>query len=94
MRLEVSRNLRKDVFNILHSLFVSVQESPAEYIWILMPLSEAERAAQFNLELFRMKKSDGSANKPPKIWRNLNHIPKTTSQQREKILRQKQSFKP
>jgi len=70
------------------------QESPAEYIWILMPLSEAERAAQFNLELFRMKKSDGSANKPHDIWCNLNHIPTTTSQQREKILRQEQSFKP
>jgi hypothetical protein len=56
-----------------------------------MPLSEAERAAQFNVELIRMKKSDGSANKPLKIWCNLNHIPKTISQQREKILRQEQS---
>jgi len=94
---ELIRDEKKSVFNRVDSFYVAqivvliCVKSLVEYVCIVLPLSEAERAAQLNLRLFRMKKSDGSAKQPHKMWCDLNYIPKT-SPQREEILRQQQEI--
>ena len=93
---ELIRDKTQSVFNRADSFYVAqvviliCVKSPTEYVCVVMPLSEAERAAQLNLDLFRMKKSDGSAKKPHKMYCNLDYIPRTKSQPREKILRLEQ----
>jgi len=67
-------------------------KSPIEYLCIVMPEAEAEKAAQLNLDLFRMKKRDGSAKKPGKMWCNLDYMPNTKSPQRLEILRKEQEI--
>ena len=61
-----------------------------DYVCIVLPLADAEKAAQLNLDLFRMPKRDGSAKRPGKMWCNLDYLPKTKSEQRKAILIEEQ----
>ncbi len=60
--------------------------SPKDYVCVVIPVVEAEKAAQLNLDLFRMSKKDGGAKKPGKMWCSLDYLPNTKSEQRKKIL--------
>jgi hypothetical protein len=63
-----------------------------DYVCVVLPILEAENAAQLNLDLFRMPKPDGSAKKPGKMWCELDYIPKTKNDKRKQILIQEQSI--
>jgi hypothetical protein len=83
---------RADSFYKAQIVLLVCVKSPIEYVCVVMPTSQAETAAQLNLDLFRMKKDDGSAKKPGKMWCDLDHIPQTKSKQREAILRKEQQI--
>ena len=71
-------NRRSDSFyHASHVVLVAVR-SPAEYRCMVLPVVEAERAAQFNLDgYYRLPRvRDGGARKPGKIWVRLDQAKK------------------
>jgi len=82
---------RVDSFYKAEFVVLICVKSQTEYTCIVLPTSEAESAAQLNLELFRMKKTDGGTKKAGKMWCSLDYIPKTNPE-RERILRQEQQI--
>jgi hypothetical protein len=53
--------------------------APREYCCLVMPVVEAKRATQINLEReYRTLKQDGEAHKPNKVWVELDRILRTT----------------
>jgi hypothetical protein len=53
--------------------------SPTQYRWIAMPIIEAEKAAQVNLDRdFRTPRQSGKPHpkRPGKVWLQLDHTPK------------------
>lgn len=83
---------RADSFYKAQIVVLVCVKSPSEYVCIVLPAAEAEKAAQLNLDLFRMPKKDGSVKKPGKMWCNLNYIPNTRSEQRRSILIKEQKI--
>ena len=73
----------KPVFNGASSFYtaqivvlVSVKR-PCEYCCVVLPVAEAEKAAQLNLDhSYRNTKKDGSKKKPGKVWVSLRYIAK------------------
>ncbi len=56
-------------------------KTPKEYKCLIMPVKEAEKAAQMNLEYaYRPKKLDGSDKKPNKVWVGYHYVPAKTKQ--------------
>jgi len=83
---------RVDSFYRAEFVVLICVKSPTEYTCVVLPISEAESAAQLNLELFRMKKTDGGAKKPGKMWCSLDYIPKSKDPERKRILREEQQI--
>ena len=68
-------------------ILVSVK-SASDYRCVIMPVEEAEKAAQTNLDhSFRNPKKDGSKKKPGKVWTYLDYDPKVRDQSRLPILK-------
>jgi hypothetical protein len=68
-------------------------KSPSEYLCVVLPVSEAERAAQLNLEhSYRNAKSDGSAKKPGKVYVAVRYIPKPKDVSRLPLLQEEQAI--
>jgi hypothetical protein len=68
-------------------ILVSVK-SARDYRCVIMPVEEAEKAAQTNLDhSFRNPKRDGSKKKPGKVWTYLEYDPKVRDQSRLPILK-------
>lgn len=50
--------------------------SPKEYSCVILPVEDAEKAAQINLDReFRTLTRKGTPHKPHKVWVHLDHIP-------------------
>ena len=89
----------KPVFNAASSFYkaqvvvlVSVK-SPCEYCCVVLPVAEAERAAQLNLDhSYRNKKNDGSKKKPGKIWVSVRYIAKAKDACRLPLLEAEQDL--
>jgi hypothetical protein len=74
---------QKTMYNSVESFYraqvvvlVSVK-SASDYRCVVLPVAEAEKAAQLNLDhAYRTLKSDGSKKKPGKVWTYLEYNPK------------------
>jgi hypothetical protein len=83
----------KPMFNATESFYkaqivvlVSVK-NPSEYRCVILPVIEAEKAAQLNLDhSYRNGKVDGSPKKPGKVWVSLDYIPKSRDPSRIPLL--------
>ena len=72
----------KPMFNAVSSFYsaqvvvlVSVR-SPSAYKCVVLPVAEAERAAQLNLDhAYRTPRLDGAKKKPGKVWVSLGYVP-------------------
>jgi hypothetical protein len=68
-------------------ILVSVK-SASDYRCVVMPVAEAEKAAQLNLDhSFRTPKKDGSKKKPGKMWTYLEYNAKVRDEARLPILK-------
>jgi hypothetical protein len=73
---------KKQMFNHSRSAFYKAQivvlvsvKSPTEYSCVVLPVREAEKAAQLNLDYaYRTPKKDGSPKKPGMVWVDLDYI--------------------
>ena len=89
----------KDMYNSVESFYqaqvvvlVSIK-SASEYKCVVLPVKEAEKAAQLNLDhSFRNLKPDGSKKKPGKVWVGLNYIAKVRDQRRLPALEAEQEI--
>jgi hypothetical protein len=68
-------NSKKGFYTASYVAFVAVR-SPSAYRYYLMPVKEAEKAAQYNLGRYRLPKKDGEPKKPGKMWLNLEPTPR------------------
>jgi hypothetical protein len=83
----------KTMYNSVESFYraqvvvlVSVK-SAHEYRCVVLPVREAEKAAQLNLDhSFRNLKKDGSMKKPGKVWTYLEYNPKVRDGSRVPML--------
>lgn len=83
---------RKNMYNTVERFYraevvvlISVK-SASDYRCVVLPVAEAEKAAQLNLDhAYRTKKSDGSPKKPGKVWTYLEYDPKLRDQSRVPI---------
>jgi len=91
---------KKQMFNHCRSAFYKAQivalvsvRSPTQYSCVVLPVKEAEKAAQLNLDYgFRTPKRDGSRKKPGKVWVSLDYIPKTRDAGRRRLLEAEQEL--
>ncbi len=68
-------------------VLVSVK-SASDYRCVVMPVAEAEKAAQLSIDhSFRYLKKDGSKKKPGKSWTYLNYDPKVRDESRLPLLK-------
>jgi hypothetical protein len=73
-------------------ILVSVK-SASDYKCVVLPVDEAEKAAQLNLDhSFRNPKADGSKKKPGKAWASLGYIPKPKDASRLPLLQAEQDI--
>ncbi len=73
-------------------VLVSVK-SASEYKCVVLPVKEAEKAAQCCLDhSFRNRKRDGSMKKPGKVWVYLNYIAKVRDESRLPALKTEQQI--
>ena len=85
---------QKKLYNTVESFYrahivvlVSVR-SACEYRCVVMPVAEAEKAAQFSIDhSFRYLKKDGSKKKPGKSWTYLEYDPKVRDESRLPLLK-------
>ncbi|SRR6266568_1239395 len=90
---------QKTMYNSVESFYcaqvvvlVSVK-SASEYKCVVLPVNEAERAAQINLDhSYRNSKKDGSKKKPGKVWVSLEYIPKPKDESRLPLLKAEQEI--
>jgi Holliday junction resolvase-like predicted endonuclease len=65
--------------------------SPREYCCLVMPVKEAERAADINLNReFRTLKANGAAHKPHKVWIPLGETPRETTSKKPSYEKERQ----
>jgi hypothetical protein len=91
---------KKPVFNNSRSAFYKAQivvlvsvKSPTEYRCVVLPVKEAEKAAQLNLDYgFRTPRQDGSPHKPGKVWASLDYIPRTKDAERRRFFEAEQEL--
>jgi hypothetical protein len=90
---------REPMFNSVSSFYVAqvvvlvCVKSPSEYRCVVLPVSEAERAAQLNLDhAYRKARLDGAKKKPGKVWVSLGYIPKPRDASRLPILKEEQAI--
>jgi hypothetical protein len=84
----------KKMYNSVESFYraqvvvlVSVK-SAREYRCVMLPVDEAEKAAQLSIDhSFRSLKKDGSKHKPGKVWAYLEYNPKVRDETRVPILK-------
>jgi hypothetical protein len=68
-------------------ILVSVK-SASDYKCVVLPVKEAEKAAQLNLDhSFRNPKKDGSKKKPGKVWAYLEYNPTVRDPSRQPLLK-------
>lgn len=68
-------------------------KTPAEYLCVILPSAEAERAAQLNLDhSYRNLKNDGSTKKPGKVCVLIGYIPKPKDASRLPLLEAEQAI--
>ena len=73
-------------------ILVSVK-SASDYKCVILPVDEAEAAAQLSLDhSFRNLKQDGSKKKPGKVWVYLDRIAKVRDQTRLAALKKEQEI--
>lgn len=61
-------NRKKGIFRAQYVVFVAVR-SPSEYRCYVLPIKEAEKAAQLNLDVdFRVPRVNGEPHQPGKMW--------------------------
>jgi len=85
---------RKRMYNSVESFYraqvvvlVSVK-SASDYRCVVLPVREAEKAAQLSIDhSFRTLKRDGSKKKPGKVWTYLEYDPKVRDQSRLPIMK-------
>lgn len=90
---------KKNMYNSVESFYqaqvivlVSIK-SASEYKCVVLPVKEAEKAAQLNLDhSFRNLKMDGTKKKPGKVWVDLNYIAKVRDQRRLPALEAEQEI--
>jgi hypothetical protein len=90
---------QKTMYNPVESFYraqvvilVSVR-SASDYKCVVLPVKEAEKAAQLSLDhSFRNLKKDGSKKKPAKVWAHLGYIPKTKDASRVPLLQAEQDI--
>jgi hypothetical protein len=64
-----------------------------DYRCLVLPIKEAEIAAQMNLEYaYRTKKRDGSPKKPNKVWVGYNYVPETKDKAKKQSMVEEQEF--
>ena len=89
---------KKPVFNNSRSAFYKAQivalvsvRSPTQYSCVVLPVKEAEKAAQLNLDYaYRTLKPDGSRKKPGKLYVSLGYIPKPRDASKTPLLKAEQ----
>ena len=82
-RKEPMFNRRQSFYKADVVVLVAVR-SPSEYRCVVLPVGEAEKAAQFNLERrFRSLKKNGGKKKPGKVWTYLDPAPREDKQSAE-----------
>lgn len=89
----------KTMYNSVESFYlaqvvvlVSVK-SVSEYKCVVLPVTEAEKAAQINLDhSYRNSKKDGSKKKPGKVWVSLGYLPKPKDESRLPLLEAEQEI--
>jgi hypothetical protein len=72
-------------------------KTPKEYKCLIMPVKEAEKAAQMNLDYaYRTKKLDGSDKKPNKVWVGYHFVPAKTrvASKRNRMLEEQAFLEP
>ncbi|MCL5262931.1 MAG: hypothetical protein M1568_01520 [Acidobacteria bacterium] len=75
-RLKPMYNSVKSFYRAQVVVLVSVRAAD-EYRCVVLPVEEAEKAAQLNLDhSFRTPKKDGSKKKPGKVWTHIEYSPK------------------
>jgi hypothetical protein len=89
----------KPVFNSASSFYeaqvialVSVK-SPSQYLCAVLPVADAEKAAQLNLDhSYRIANKNGSKKKPGKVWVSLGYIPKIQDEARVALFQAEQEL--
>lgn len=67
---------------------------PSIYQCVILPVSVAEKAAQLNLGLFRVKKPDGADHKPGKVWFSFYDTKARTAARQEVLEQEKALLRP
>ncbi len=63
------------------------------YLCVVLPMGEAERAAQLNLDhSYRNAKKEGSAKKPGKVYVSIRYIPQPKDSKRLPLLQKEQEI--
>jgi hypothetical protein len=90
---------REPMYNAVPSFYVAqvvvlvCVKSPSEYCCVILPVNEAERAAQLNLDhAYRKGRLDGAKKKPGKVWVSLDYVPQRRDASRLPILREEQEI--
>jgi hypothetical protein len=90
---------REPMFNAVSSFYVAqvvvlvCVKSPSEYRCVVLPVGEAERAAQLNLDhAYRKANLNGTKKRPGKVWVSLGYIPKPRDASRLPILKEEQEI--
>jgi hypothetical protein len=90
---------REPMYNAVTSFYVAqvvvlvCVKSPSEYRCVVLPVGEAERAAQLNLDhAYRKARLDGATKKPGKVWVPLEYMPKPRDASRLPILKKEQEI--
>jgi hypothetical protein len=85
-------NRRKSFYNAEIVVSICVKK-PNEYHCLILPVEQAEKAAQMNLNYaYRTKKKDGSDKKPNKVWVGFRFVPNTPDEQKRLRMADEQKF--
>lgn len=88
---------RKKGFYFADIVVMVCVKTPKEYKCLIMPINEAEKAAQMNLDYaYRTKKLDGSDKKPNKVWVGFHYVPAKTREasKRDRMLEEQAFLEP
>jgi hypothetical protein len=67
--------------------------SPSAYCCLILPIIDAEKAAQMNLDYsFRTPLAKGGKRKPGKVWTNLDYVMRSKDAGKVNCIREEQTF--